>query len=95
MKICFIILILALTGCASTGVVPMDNDIYMVGKRSAQVGFGPPVGAKADVYREAKAFCAKQNKKVATIELNMTNSGFARPGSVSLQFRCVSDGTQK
>lgn len=95
MKTCFIILMLALTGCASTGVVSMDNDTYMVGKRSAQIGFGPPVGAKADVYREANAFCAKQNKKVETIELKMTNSGFARPASVSLQFRCVNDETQK
>lgn len=81
-------------GCASTGVVPMDKDTYMLGKRSAQVGFGPPVKTRADVYREANAFCAKRNKKVETIELQMTNSGFGRPGSVSLHFRCISDGVQ-
>jgi len=82
-------------GCASTGVVLMDKDTYMIGKRSAQLGFGPPIGAKADVYREACAFCAKQNKELETIELKMTNSGFARLGSVLLHFRCVSDGPQK
>ncbi len=82
-------------GCTSTGVIPMDKDTYMLGKRSAQVGFGPPVGAKADVYREANEFCAKQNKKVETTELKMTNSGFFRPASVSLHFRCVNDGSQK
>ncbi|HAL36642.1 MAG TPA: hypothetical protein DCP03_00340 [Polaromonas sp.] len=62
----------------------------MVSKRSAQVGFGPADGAKADVYVEANAFCAKDNKTVETVTLNMTDSGFAKPASASLQFRCVS-----
>src|SRR5438309_7057323 len=43
----------ARAGCSSTGIVPMDRDTYMVSKRSAQVGFGPPLGVKADVYEEA------------------------------------------
>jgi hypothetical protein len=95
MKTCLVILTLVLTGCVSTGVVPMDKDIYMVSKRSAQFGFGPADGVKADVYREANEFCEKQNKKVETVTLNMTDSGFARPGSASLQFRCVSDNAPK
>jgi hypothetical protein len=74
--------------CGSTGVVPMDNGVFMIAKRSAQAGFGPPVGAKAEVYRQANAFCAKQGKSVETISVDMTDSGFARPGSVTLQFRC-------
>jgi hypothetical protein len=91
MKTLLAILVLVLIGCASTGVVPMDKDTYMISKRSAQVGFGPADGVKADVYCEANEFCAKQDKKVETVTLNTTDSGFARPGSVSLQFRCVSD----
>ena len=78
-----------LTACASTGIVPMDKGTYIVSKRSAQAGFGPPVGAKADVYQEANEFCKKQNKEVETVDFQMSNSGFAKPGSVSLQFRCV------
>jgi hypothetical protein len=89
MRYLLIITVVALVGCASTGVVPMDKDTYMVSKRSAQVGFGPPVTAKADVYREANEFCAKQEKKVETIDFQGTNSGFGRPASASLQFRCV------
>jgi len=89
MKTCYVILMLALTGCSSTGVVPMDKDTYMVSKRSAQIGFGPADGAKADVYREANEFCAKQNKKVETVALNMTDSGFARPARAEIQFKCV------
>jgi len=89
MKTCLVILMLALTGCSSTGVVPMDKNTYMVAKRSAQLGFGPADGPKADVYREAKEFCAKQNKEVETVALNMTDSGFARPARAELQFRCI------
>jgi hypothetical protein len=77
-----------LTACSSTGVVPTDADTYMIAKRSAQVGFGPPDAIKADVYREANSFCKSKNKEVETISLEITNSGFAKPGSVSLTFRC-------
>jgi len=91
MKKLFLIIVIVLTGCASTGIVPMDKDTYMVSKRSAQVGFGTADGAKADVYQEANDFCAKQNKKLETVKIEMIDSGFARPASASLQFRCVSD----
>ena len=93
MRVLIASLALAAVGCTSTGIVPMDKGTYMVSKRSAQAGFGPPVGAKADVYQEANDFCRKQGKSVETVVFDMTNSGFARPGSVSLQFRCVSDST--
>lgn len=82
-------IVILLSACSSTGVVPMDKDTYLVSKRSAQVGFGPATGAKADLYEEANAFCAKQNKAVETVNLETTPSGFARPASASLQFRCV------
>ena len=77
-----------LAACSSTGVVPMDGGKFMIAQRSAQVGFGPPDGVKADVYKEANHFCAEQTKKVKTINLEVTNSGFAKPGNVSLEFSC-------
>jgi len=88
MKYIIILLALMFVACSSTGIVRMDSGTYMVSKRSAQAGFGPPVGARADVYREANDFCAKEKKKVETINLEMIDSGFARSGSVSLRFRC-------
>jgi hypothetical protein len=89
MKRYYVGIIFLLSACSSTGIVPMDKDTYMVSKRSAQVGFGPANGARADLYEEANAFCAKQNKAIETVNLEMTDSGFARPASASLQFRCV------
>jgi hypothetical protein len=82
------LVILFVSACSSTGVIPMDKGTYMIGKRSAQAGFGPPNDTKADVYKEANDFCAKENKTVKTIDLKMVNSGFARPGSVELVFSC-------
>lgn len=77
-----------LVSCSSTGVVPMDGSTFMIAKRSAQVGFGPPDAVKADVYREANSFCANKGKEVETINLEVTNSALAKPGNVSLTFRC-------
>lgn len=81
---------LALVGCASTGIVPMDSGSYFISKKSPQVGFGPPVGIKGEVYTEANAFCGKDGKAVETIKLEETNAGLAQSAAVTLQFRCVS-----
>ena len=67
----------------------MNAGTYMIAKRSLQAGFGPPDGVKADVYREANDYCDKKGKDVETVDLQVTNSNFARPGNVSLEFRCT------
>jgi hypothetical protein len=77
-----------LAGCASTGIVAMDKGVYLIAKKSPQVGFGPPIGIKGDAYTEANAFCAKDGKTVETVKLDETNAGFGRPAAVSLEFRC-------
>lgn len=78
-----------LAGCADSGVVPMDKGTYLIAKKSPQVGFGPPVGIKADAYVEANQFCAKSGQAVQTVKMDETNSGFAKAAAISLQFRCV------
>ncbi len=88
MKYIIISSVLLFTACSSTGVVPMDKGTYMIGKRSAQIGFGPPSGVKTDVYKEANSFCAKKQKTVKTLNLKITNSGLAKPGHVLLEFKC-------
>jgi len=84
-----LVAVAALVGCASTGVVPTGQDTYLIAKKSPQVGFGPPIGVKGEVYSEANEFCAKEGKAVETLKLEQTNSGFARAAAVSLEFRCV------
>ena len=80
--------LIAIASCSSTGIIPMDAGTHMIAQRSAQVGFGPPNGVKADVYKDANDFCGKEGKTVKTIKLETTDSGFARPASVSLTFSC-------
>lgn len=90
MKQRFLLLIFALAAaCADTGVVPMDKGTYLIAKKSPQVGFGPPIGIKAEAYTEANKFCEQQGRVVETVKLDETNSGFARAAAVSLEFRCV------
>ncbi len=88
MRVLLVCAALMLAACTSTGVVPTGDDTYMIGKRSAQAGFGPPVKTRAAVYAEANEFCAKKQASVETINLDVINSGFGRPGSVTLEFRC-------
>lgn len=78
-----------LVGCAGTGVVQMEKDTYLIAKKSPQVGFGPPIGVKGEVYAEANAFCSKDGKSVETIKTEQTDSGFAKSAAFSLEFRCV------
>lgn len=77
-----------LTGCSSTGVVIIGENLYMIGQRSAQMGIGRPVRVIGDVYKEANDFCKKDNKDVETVELMVQDTNFARPGSVELHFKC-------
>ena len=67
----------------------MDKGSYLIAKKSAQVGFGPPIGVKGEAYTEANKFCAEQGMVVETLKLEETNAGFARSAAVSLEFRCI------
>jgi hypothetical protein len=89
LKFSFIASALVLSACASSGIVPMDKGTYLLTRRSGQVGTGDPVGTKAKVYAEASQFCLRQGLSVETVNLLMSPTRVARPGSVELQFRCV------
>jgi hypothetical protein len=88
MRIAIGLIFLFLSACA-TEIVPMDAGTYMLARRSAQVGGGPPVKAQAKVYQDASTFCAKQGRVVETVKLDLDDGYIAHPGSVKLQFKCV------
>lgn len=81
---------LVLAACSSTGVVPADAGTYLIAKREAQFGIGPPVGIKGEAYREANDFCARTGKAVETVQLDEVGSHVGRMASVSLRFKCIS-----
>ena len=87
---------LIMAGCASSGIVPTDKDTYTISKMSAAGMFGTPEGVKNDIYVEANEFCAKQNKAVETVNLQMNHAIPAvRQGSANLTFRCAKIGPKE
>ena len=81
-----------LTGCASTGVIPMDQDSYMIGKKDGTPGLGVSLSTKADVYREANDYCRAKGLEVKTLQVTTTPAQPAQLGSTELQFKCVAPG---
>jgi hypothetical protein len=86
--------VLILSGCQSTGVVPMDQDSYFIGKKDGSPGIGVSLSNKAAVYREANDFCRKKGLEVKTLNVTVTPAMPARLGSTELQFRCVPPGSE-
>ena len=82
-------LILFLSGCASSGVVPLTADKFMISKNTVKFGGGISASAAAEVHEEANSFCTKQGKKVETVDLQLSPGRAGSAGSVTLQFRCI------
>ena len=91
MKYLSLFFITLISGCTiNSGIVPIDKGSYYLSIQSPQVSFGPPVTQKAEAYKQANDYCAKQNKDLETIELKEVNQVFGRHGSAQLTFKCVS-----
>lgn len=81
-----------LIGCTSTGVIPMDQDSYYIGKKDHSPGLGVSLSNKAEVYEEANAFCRAKGLEVKVLNEIVTPSAPARFGSTELYFKCVPPG---
>lgn len=81
-----------LASCSTTGVVQLEKNRFMVSRTSAKFGFVNASKEKADVYRQANAYCSKLDKDVKTIKAEDRGSGFGRPAMASLEFECVPRG---
>lgn len=82
-------LLLLLTGCASSGVVPLSSDKFIISKNTAKFGGGVSASAAAEVHEEANEFCAKRGQKVQTVDLQLSPGRYGSMGNVTLQFKCV------
>ncbi|MCP4494807.1 MAG: hypothetical protein GY820_47015 [Gammaproteobacteria bacterium] len=87
-----IITILMIASCSSTGVIPMSQDSYFIGKKDGSPGVGISLTNKAEVYQEANAFCSKKGLEVKTLRETVTPASFGRLGSTELHFKCVQPG---
>lgn len=89
MKYISFVLTLLLVGCASSGVVPLTNDKFMISKNTARLGGGISASAASEVHEEANDFCTKQGKKVEEVDMQLTPGRAGSLGNVTLQFRCI------
>jgi hypothetical protein len=92
LKILVLTLFFLLSGCQSTGVIPMDQDSYLIGKKDSGLGIGVSITNKVEVYQEANTFCREKGLEVKTIHLTVISAMPARLGSTELQFKCVQPG---
>lgn len=81
-----------LVSCASTGVIPMSQDSYYIGKKDGSPGLGVSLSNKAQVYKEAHAFCNKKGLELYVLRETVTPAAPARLGSTELHFKCVAPG---
>ncbi|MEH6735648.1 MAG: SHOCT domain-containing protein [Shewanella sp.] len=79
-------------GCSSTGVIPMSQDSYFIGKKDGSPGIGISLTNKAEVYQEANEFCTAKGLEVFVLRENVIPAVPARLGSTELTFKCVKPG---
>lgn len=84
--------LVVLAGCQSTGVIQVDQDSYMIGKKDGTPGMGVSLSNKAAVYQEANAFCQGKGQEVKTLTVHVTPSMPGMLGSTELHFKCVQPG---
>lgn len=83
--------ILLLAGCSGPGIVPMGSDTYMLAKDGSFTTFGGG-GVKAELYKEAYAFCASQGLELFPVRDASRDSGYGRYANAEIQFRCLKAG---
>lgn len=83
---------LFITSCSSTGVIPMSQDSYFIGKKDGMPGIGISLSNKAEVYQEATTFCNKKRLVVFTLRETVTPAVPGRLGSTELHFKCIQPG---
>lgn len=82
--------VMLVSACSSTGVVPLGQDTYFIGKKDGSTGLGVSYKVKAEVYKEANDFCGQKGLDVKTIEVITIPAKLAQLGSTELKFICVS-----
>jgi hypothetical protein len=93
MKYVLSICVFFIVGCASTGVVKVGEDTFMIGKKDGTPGLGVSLSNKAEVYKEANDFCQRDNLEFQVIRELVTPARPAQLGSTEIQFKCVKKGS--
>lgn len=86
-----LVALVLLSGCGSTGVVPMGQNMYSISKTSAACGFRDAGGVRADIYKEMGAFCERKGLASEVVSIEALDGVVGRRcASATVEFRCVS-----
>lgn len=88
MKLLWTSILLLLTGCSSSGVMPLGQDTYAISNRGRFMS-SDPATIKAEALQEAKDYCGQQNKGVQVIEADQEGGGYGKLPETDMQFRCT------
>lgn len=78
-------------GCASTGVVPIGPDTYMISRQGG--GAWTSTGKlKAEIIREGNEYCLSIQKKFMPVSTQTIPSEFGRLPEAEMQFMCLTEG---
>lgn len=85
-----LLLALLMAGCATnSGVIQDGKDSFIV-MVSGGSGFASAGALKIGAYKEASAYCKKQDKQLETISDKSIQAGvLANTSEVELKFRCI------
>jgi hypothetical protein len=81
--------VMLLSSCASTGVIPLGQNSYYLGKKDGSPGIGVSLKNKAMVYKEATEFCSAKGLEMKVLKETVTPAVPARLGSTEIEFSCV------
>lgn len=83
--------VLLVSGCSGPGIVPMGQDTYMLARDGSFTTFGGGA-VKAELYKEAHAFCVSQGREILPLRDASRDSGYGRYANAEIQFRCLRPG---
>ncbi len=76
-----------ISGCTSSGVVPMGQNTYMISK--SQWGFTGPAPIKAAELKEADDYCKKQGKVLRVTKTVEIAIKFGSTPAAEVYFKCL------
>lgn len=81
-----LIAVAALAGCSTSAPIKTGPDTYIITASHTLV-----VGKQADgqALQKASAHCASLGAQMQLVDLQSTQPVFSRPGTATLQYRCV------
>lgn len=81
-----------LTAYASSGIIPVGQDTFMVTKQSS-TGFHSGASVKAEIFPEAAVYCSKIGKDLQPVSDRIVDGVPGRSfASAELTFRCLAAG---